>query len=399
MITIPTVHDLKSERISFLKGLSRTANQLLEENKNAGPASSKWEREVIANNIVQLKAFILQFNKDLHPAEVTKYANLKFNNYNAYPDPSTLQHYAFITVQKIKEECLYMEIARFSLKYSIVHDLYWITDGMVKEHIEIAMGEKAPDLLEIHCSSKIKIIEDEVLPYLNTNADYVSSGKMLSEIISNFNQNSFLTTNILLPVVIENMVRTLAKVVFLNQNPEKKIDDAEKHVNNFMSIEKLILNGGWQNDIPIGFYDAVLKSKYIADVQLADANKLFENFDNVKLEVFTLIQPLKDLILDFSISQEEKIAASQRIHEQSILLLEPFNGVEKKPVLVSLKVELQFLIRKFKDDRNHVIHGHFADLDKKWKCYINFSALIKTWELIKQLDRQYCLKNQKFIQP
>lgn len=395
MITIPTVWDLKSERISFLKGLSRTANQLSEENKNAGPASSKWEREVIANNIVQLKAFILQFNKDLHPTEVTKYATLKFNNYNAYPDPSTLQHYALITVQKIKEECLYMEIARFSLKYSIVHDLYWITDGMVKEHIEIAMGEKAPDSLEVHCSSKIEFIEDEVLPYMNTNADYVSSGKMLTEIISNFNQNSFLTTNILLPVVIENMVRTLAKVVFLNQNPEKKIEDAEKHVNNFMSIETLILKGGWQNDIPIGFYDAVLKSKYIADSQLADANKLFEDFNTVKLEVFKLIQPLKDLILDSSISQEEKITASRRINEQSILLLEPFNGVEKKPVLVSLKVKFQFLIRKFKDDRNHVIHGQFADLNKKWKCYINFSALIKTWELIKLLDKQYCLKDKK----
>jgi len=79
----------------------------------------------------------------------------------------------------------------------------------------------------------------------------------------------------------------------------------------------------------------------------------------------------------------------------------PWIDFEKQSVYVSIKVELQFLVRRFKDDRNEMIHGGFASYNKKWKSNIYLSAVIALYKLMKKLDQIYgktthCIALNKF---
>ncbi|QPH40090.1 hypothetical protein [Pedobacter endophyticus] len=67
----------------------------------------------------------------------------------------------------------------------------------------------------------------------------------------------------------------------------------------------------------------------------------------------------------------------------------PWVDFEKQPVYVSIKVELQFLVRRFKEDRNEMIHGGYESYNKKWKSNSYLSAIIATCNLMKKLDRVY----------
>ena len=50
---------------------------------------------------------------------------------------------------------------------------------------------------------------------------------------------------------------------------------------------------------------------------------------------------------------------------------------------------LNFLIRKYKDDRNLIIHGNFEAFNHKWKNYINYAALLKVFNAFKNYQALY----------
>jgi hypothetical protein len=58
-------------------------------------------------------------------------------------------------------------------------------------------------------------------------------------------------------------------------------------------------------------------------------------------------------------------------------------------IRTSIKVKLQFLVRRFKEDRNSIIHGNYTDFDKGWKCYIYLAAIKKILETIKLYEEHY----------
>jgi hypothetical protein len=97
----PSFKILKHDRVSYLKEMKQLANRLLEENKTADGWKARWEKDVIENNVLQLKEFIRQLNIDLHPLNVERYFNHKLAMVSEFPDPTTIPHYMGITVQKI----------------------------------------------------------------------------------------------------------------------------------------------------------------------------------------------------------------------------------------------------------------------------------------------------------
>lgn len=390
----PSFKILKHDRVSYLKKMKQLANRLLEENKTADGWKARWEKDVIENNVLQLKEFIRQLNIDLHPLNVERYANHKLAMLTEFPDPRTIPHYMGITLQKIKEEGFKFELSRFSIKYSMVHDLYWIHDGFVGEHLDIALGVKPPESLEGYCDDKLKLLQYEVLPFFLEHPLYAIAAPLLSEIIKNFEQNSYLTTNILMPVVIESITRELAAWVYNQQNPLIDAEAAAKYVAGFLSLESLILKADWKDDFPVNFYNAALESKYINDPKLSWAAQTLTDWDIAKETLTTLANDIIKVLNNQSITDNEKQEISLALSNEAHDLIMPFNGIDQKPVFVTLKVKLQFLVRRFKEDRNAIIHGHFYELNKKWKCYVNFSALFNIYQLILELEALYN-NNQK----
>jgi len=48
---------------------------------------------------------------------------------------------------------------------------------------------------------------------------------------------------------------------------------------------------------------------------------------------------------------------------------------EDKTVMIGLDVYLDFLVKKFKDDRNNIIHGKYSFFKEKWRTLVYLSAL------------------------
>jgi hypothetical protein len=56
---------------------------------------------------------------------------------------------------------------------------------------------------------------------------------------------------------------------------------------------------------------------------------------------------------------------------------------------INVRVKLHFLIRRFKEDRNAMIHGQIEDFNHKWKNVIYLAALEKILETIGEYKKIY----------
>lgn len=48
---------------------------------------------------------------------------------------------------------------------------------------------------------------------------------------------------------------------------------------------------------------------------------------------------------------------------------------EDKTVMIGLDVYLDFLVKKFKEDRNNIIHGKYYFFKEKWRTLVYLTAL------------------------
>ena len=58
-------------------------------------------------------------------------------------------------------------------------------------------------------------------------------------------------------------------------------------------------------------------------------------------------------------------------------------------VNVDLKNRLDFLRRRFKEDRNLILHGLDTEYGNPWNLYMNFSALTEVFMTIKSFENKY----------
>ena len=56
---------------------------------------------------------------------------------------------------------------------------------------------------------------------------------------------------------------------------------------------------------------------------------------------------------------------------------------------INLRIRLHFLIRRYKEDRNNMIHGKFEGFNSKWKNYIYLSAIEQIYDVIKEYENIY----------
>lgn len=402
---------IKKQRISHLKNVKRLAKKFLDANVTIQQTrKSSWERDVNKNNIARLKTIINQTNKDLHDRLVNEYVLKELSQYeylvtqnHFLAHPEINQH-----LRKLHNENEIFEVLRYSPNYSIVYDLYWIDDGTVGEQMDLAYGRSTPDIYEKYCPQKVDEIRSKVLPDLSKRPEFDTSSKILKNVINQFQSNIYLSSNILLITVAESMVRELCRYVYKCQNPSLSLEDVDNYINTKQSMETLIINGEWKNDISMDIREAYIQSKYIEDDSLKSAVELIDRHQMVEQKIREQYKHCLDIGKKYGIEelvkeeldksekegnklieklksyQEELNVYVDRTKELQAELLSP-----ETTISTSIKVKLQFLVRRFKEDRNSIIHGNYNDFDKGWKCYIYLAAIIKVWLIIKQYDGVY----------
>lgn len=392
---------IKKERIAHLKEVKNLARKFLDANIAIQQSrKGKWEREVNKNNISKLQSIITQANKDLHDSCLNDYVDKEISQHNYLVNQNHILSHPDIysTLQNAIKSSEVFKVLQFSPNYSIVYDLYWIEDGTVGDQIRLANGEVSPNVYESYCPTKIEDLTKKVIPYLVKRSNYSTSAKLLGNITKQFNFNTYLASNILLITVAESMVRELCRFVYRNQHPGLNYEQVEKYVDDKQSIESLIINDDWLDDLDMDVRDACIQSEYIDDPSLSFAKELVEVHKKTEQQVRNYAEQCIEIGRKHGIDEgtvdEQKLDLNEYQNEIKPVLLRMkdlsqnlLNSDSK--IKTSIKVKLQFLVRRFKEDRNSIIHGNYTDFDKGWKCYIYLAAIKKIWEVIELYDELY----------
>ncbi len=391
-----TQAEIIKKRKKHLKELKEIANVFFKENKEIkGHHQHNWEAQVIENNIKQLKRIILNANKQLGDAELRAYATSSAAQFDQLRKIVTgeadfdIEVYMTDMVNGIER----FEIHTYSPSFSIVHDLFWIPDGTIGEQHSIATGKVSPDIYEKYCPLRLEIIEKEVIPYLKKKSNYSTHLKLLNEVINSFGKSSFLFLNIVLITLAESLVRELCKFVYSKQNPGKSENEINEYIyDKFNSLETLITKADWKKDIPVKIMEAYSNSKFIIDPTLDEIALRVEGHktaeDDIKKEVQKMSKIIEDVIVGKK-QNDESVSELTRSHLTRMKELSKSIINKEEFINVSIRYRLQFLLRRYKEDRNSIIHGNYFEFDKGWKCYIYLSAITKTYEVIKEYDEIY----------
>ena len=286
-----TESEIKRRRIKHLKKVKKITTSFLDDNiKIKKKRKNKWEGNVIENNISHLKQIINKVNKELHENALDEHVEEEIRIQDWFAKNGFSRDTSKITRNEEDKEIF--QIARYSPRYSIVYDLYWIEDGTIREQMEVVHSSSSPDIFGKYCPAKIEQIENKVIPYLSDFIEYEIICSILKDTIEGFNTKNYITTNILLVTVIESMIRQLCRFVYKNQNSAISDEDAISYVSSFQSLEMLILKGNWTNDIETDIHDAYLQSKYITDESL---KKVADKFDRHREAVQSIKKSLETI--------------------------------------------------------------------------------------------------------
>lgn len=385
------------KRMNHLKELKKLANQYLQKNISIkNHHAHTWELDSIENNIRQLKRIISNANKNLGSKELQQSAVSSIAQFKHLRSIITseggedIQDYLIRMMDGVER----FEVFTYCPEYSIVYDFSWIPDGTIGEQYDVANGTKSPDLYEKYCPYRINMINTEVIPYLEGKSNYQTHAKLLSEITRDFGKRSFLLSNILLITVAESLVRELCKYVYQKQNPNESDLNANHYIySKFTSLESLINKGEWKKDIAVKTVEASSLSRFIVDENLNKAVSIVDKHKTAESEIKKQNKIAEDLLL---MALEGKIPNDEFLKSKLKTILDRIEELSKDiinkendTILVTIRFKLCFLVRRYKEDRNLIIHGNYFEFDKGWKSYIYLSAITRIFETMKDYDKIY----------
>ena len=222
---------------------------------------------------------------------------------------------------------------------SILSDIMWSGDITVKDSIDISSGNLNIKELGRYLPTKIEWTKNTMLPYLKNSSKFKRHYETLAEVVKCADQGLIRACNLLLMTAIEGIVRDLASILNLKQNLNHDLSSAK-----FNSLDNLLRQGDWVEDYEIGM------SEY---------------------EMLTRSKP--PLVLNYSVPLDFK--------KLNIGL-----GFTTK---INLKTRLDFLRRRFKEDRDLILHGQDSEYGSNWHLFVNFSALFEVHKTLIYYDRLY----------
>lgn len=384
----------KTQRIEALKRLKALANVYLEYYKQVAKQNNfKWVAAKTDSSMKALKSIIARINIDLQPSKLDVYCRplpefkgksiKNFLEDYGNPDNQIALEFVHNRLTQVNEFTTLYSITALAPEKNIIHDITWLRDGTVAEHIKIGLGEMDVSILGKYLPSKIKFIEDEVVPYYLSSGTYSEHLKIIKQAILLSSQEDYLSSNVLLITVTESIVRKLCAFVFLKQNGNISKDKVDEYVyRNFYSLDALLQKGEWKNDYPGSLADALTKYIDVNEETLNVAREKYNRHIKAKERVFKRVDALEDYIRNENLSDEE--FDPEFVRTRAEVIQQEMNhliSIDDFQIFISLRVMLHFLIRKYKDDRNLIVHGDFDNLNHKWKNFVSFSALVRVYEV------------------
>lgn len=205
---------------------------------------------------------------------------------------------------------------------NIEYDLYWISELKLYDAIGIANGSFEIERFSTYLPATYKHFENLTEKQILKNKFYSDFETTFNEIKICYKNNLLKACNLLLLTSIEGLVRKIGGVLVEKQN--LRINPSDKKYN---SLDSFLRNIPWEKDFKI------------------------------------------------SVSEYRRITAKMDFDpDRSSSLLDDTN--------ISLKDRLDFLRRRFKEDRDLILHGVENNFGKEWQTYINFKALEEVFETI-----------------
>lgn len=394
------------QRIDSLKSLSKLANHYLSYYKTLkNQKTEKWIDNKAENSIQQLKEIITQINKDLHPKKVELYCKPmptfeKLSVADILSDGKSderniINEYLGELLEQTNWNFAVFDIIRFAPEQNIIHDITWLTDGTLKNYIEIGLGEKTVEFFECYLSSNIQEVEENLIPYFKKENGFSEKIKIIEHAIKHSKNENFLISNILLITVTESIVRELCKFIYQEQNINYSPEKVDEYVNRkFTSLDKLISNGNWKNDYPIGLVEAISTYRDVSEENINNWRVKYQKHKKANRKIKQLTYNFSEVLKTVDTTNEELLRNKFLDNLKSLEDLMPdLLSDDEKEIKINLATMLNFLIRKYKDDRNLIIHGNFETFNHKWKNYISYAAILKVFDTYKNYHDLYAKQN------
>lgn len=205
-------------------------------------------------------------------------------------------------------------------------DLHWVSDITMKDSIDISIGEFDFENLKGYLPRRIMEVEKLVKELQNVS--YVSTrSNSIHEAITCFNNKHYNASNVLLMTIIEGLVRSLG--IYLKEKQALSFDPSDKR--KYASLESFLKKIPWEKDLRISEIQHGLLT-----------GKLSRN-------------------------------SSQT------------NGTN----LINLTERLGFLCRRFKENRNTILHGEETNYANSLNSFLNLSALKEVLLTIREYNQLY----------
>lgn len=394
-------------RLQELKQLKKLANTYLDFYLARQKGSEKdWEKDLSNRNISLLKATINKLNRLQHNDKIAEYLEA------IRPTPpltdNATEEEKQEAFQKLSKNFsiafsqggnlfLLMEINKCSPRLSYFNDLTWFKHGNIQEHLDYGLGRVDETVFEKYLPYQLNRIIETKNSFFSK--EFFKDDLILLEtILPLIEEEKFIPANILIITMIEGVVRKFALLVYKKQNP----DITEEAANDFAyirnrSLEKLIKNPAWKKDIPLSYAEFVTEYAHTDNPIITSFEKKFKSHklanDRIekKLSEFQLI--LSQHMQNPNLSDEEFKAVClnhlEGLKDESAYLM----NEEDKTVMISINVYFDFLAKKFKEDRNSIIHGKYSFFKEKWKTLVYLTALQTLIEKINWYEKNVSSSN------
>lgn len=202
---------------------------------------------------------------------------------------------------------------------SIKYDLYWITDLKLYDALDISVGNKNVDELASYLPTTFKNFKSDIHNYFKSEEFFKEFKDTFQEIEKAYKVKLFRACSLLILTSIEGIVRKLGH--FLIEKRDLKIKSKD-YAN---SLDGFLRKVEWEKDYPVSY------SKYRLITGDCDFCK----------------------------------------------------GNEPNEIMITFQERLDFLRRRFKEDRDLILHGLENDYGKEWHLFINFKALEEVYKTSK----------------
>lgn len=210
---------------------------------------------------------------------------------------------------------------------SIKHDIYWIDELKYIDALQISRSDFDIKRLNSYLPNSIDNFEKIIIPHFKKDKHFSEFYGVLSELKMTIENKTFRAANLLIMTVIEGIVRKLGEYLIEKQKLDFNANDKK-----YNSLDGFLRKIDWKKDYTIS------KTRF----RLKTANFEYNR-----------------------------------------------GGKFNDKIKITLKERLDFLRRRFKENRDLILHGLEKDYNDDWNLFINLSALNEVNEVVKYYRKMY----------